>query len=119
MLVDAGYLLGAAGTLLGSVDRSALEIDHPKLLIALIEEAQSQTGMPVLRLLWYDGAPNSRPTPKHRSFRLRPGVEVRLRELVERNGRVQQKGVGQLPAARPHRAGPQPRRGRRRARLRW
>lgn len=94
VLVDAGYLLGAAATLLGGeVDRGTLEIDHAKLLEALIEEAQTQTGMPVLRLLWYDGAFNSQPTPEHRTLRVLPDVKVRLGELVKRDGRVQQKGV--------------------------
>jgi hypothetical protein len=64
VLVDAGYLLGAAGTLLsGSSDRGALQTDYAELIEALIGEAQEQTGMPVLRLLWYDGAFNSQPTP--------------------------------------------------------
>lgn len=94
VLVDAGYLLGAAGTLLGGeADRGTLEVDHAKLLEALIEEAQTQTGMPVLRLLWYDGAFNSQPTPEHRTLRVLPDVKVRLGELVKRDGRVQQKGV--------------------------
>jgi uncharacterized LabA/DUF88 family protein len=92
--VDAGYLLGAAGTLLaGDPDRSALEVDYPELASALIEEAQRQCGLPVLRLLWYDGAFNSQPSPDHRSLRVLPDVKVRLGELVVRGGRVQQKGV--------------------------
>lgn len=94
MLVDAGYLLGAAGTLLGGTpDRKALETDYPGLVNALISDAQEQTGMPVLRLLWYDGAVNSQPTPEHRALRVLPDVKVRLGELVTRAGRVQQKGV--------------------------
>lgn len=94
VLVDAGYLLGAAGTLLaGDPDRSALEVDYAELANALIEEAQTQCGLPVLRLLWYDGAFNSQPSPDHRSLRVLPDVKVRLGELVVRGGRVQQKGV--------------------------
>lgn len=94
VLVDAGYLLGAAGTLLGNdVDRGILEVDHSGLMEALIREAQEQTGMPVLRLLWYDGAFDSQPTPEHRTLRVLPDVKVRLGELVRRGNRVQQKGV--------------------------
>jgi uncharacterized LabA/DUF88 family protein len=94
ILVDAGYLLGAAGTLVaGDSDRSGLEVDHAPLALALIEEAESQTGMPVLRLLWYDGAFNSQPSPEHRTLRVLPDVKVRLGELVVRGGRLQQKGV--------------------------
>lgn len=94
MLVDAGYLLGAAGTLLGgSPDRGTLQTDYSGLVTALIAEAQKQTGMPVLRLLWYDGAFNSQPSPDHRTLRVLPDVKVRLGELVKRDNRVQQKGV--------------------------
>ena len=94
MLVDAGYLLGAAGTLLvGSPDRGPLQTDYPGLVQALIVEAELQTGMPVFRLLWYDGAFNSRPTPEHRALRVLPDVKVRLGELVQRGERVEQKGV--------------------------
>ncbi len=94
ILVDAGYLLGAAGTLVArDPDRSALEVDHAKLADALIHEAEVQTGLPVLRLLWYDGAFNSRPGPEHRTLRVLADVKVRLGELVVRAGRLQQKGV--------------------------
>ena len=94
ILVDAGYLLGAAGTLVArDPDRSALEVDHAELADALIHEAEVQTGLPVLRLLWYDGAFNSRPGPEHRTLRVLADVKVRLGELVVRAGRLQQKGV--------------------------
>lgn len=90
ILVDAGYLLGAAGTLVArDPDRSALEVDHAKLADALIHEAEVQTGLPVLRLLWYDGAFNSRPGPEHRTLRVLADVKVRLGELVVRAGRLQ------------------------------
>jgi uncharacterized LabA/DUF88 family protein len=94
VLVDAGYLLGSAGSLLrGNVDRSGLLIDYPGLIEALIGEASSQTGLPVLRLLWYDGAFDSKPTPEHRTLRVLPDVKVRLGELVSRAGKTVQKGV--------------------------
>lgn len=94
MLVDAGYLLGAAGTLLaGSPDRGALQTDYSGLVSALSAEAEEQTGMPLLRLLWYDAAFNSQPTQEHRALRVLPDVKVRLGELVKRGERVQQKGV--------------------------
>ena len=94
MLVDAGYLLGAAGTLLaGSPDRGRLQADYPGLVRALIVEAEQQTGMPVLRLLWYDGAFNSQPASEHRALRVLPDVKVRLGELVKRGERLEQKGV--------------------------
>lgn len=94
ILVDAGYLLGAAGTLVArDPDRAALEVDYAELVQALIDEATAQTGLVVLRLLWYDGAFNGQPSPEHRALRVLPDVKVRLGELVVRSGRVQQKGV--------------------------
>jgi uncharacterized LabA/DUF88 family protein len=94
VLVDARYLLGAAGTLVaGDADRSALEVDYTLLAQELIREAESQTGLPVLRLLCYDGAFNLQPTSEHRTLRVLPDVKVRLGELVNRGGRVQQEGV--------------------------
>lgn len=94
ILVDAGYLLGAAGSLLtGTADRAGLVVDYPALTKTLIDEAANQTGMPVLRLLWYDGAFDSKPTPEHRALRVLPDVKVRLGELVARDGRTVQKGV--------------------------
>lgn len=64
--LDTGYLLGAAGTLLGG-DRSALAVEYAALVQELIAEAEQQSGLPVLK--------------------------VRLGELVMRGGRPQQKGV--------------------------
>src|SRR5262249_4402023 len=94
ILVDAGYLLGATGTLLtGDADRSRLQVDYLGLVQALIAKAQNQTGLPMLRLLWYDGAPDSRPTAEHRALRVLPDVKVRLGELVTRGGKTMQKGV--------------------------
>lgn len=94
VLVDAGYLLGAGGSLLGrDLDRARLEVDHAELVRELLAEAQARTGLPVLRLLWYDGAFEARPTSEHRVLSVLPDVKVRLGVLVKRNGRVQQKGV--------------------------
>lgn len=94
VFVDAGYLLGAAGSLIGGEpDRRNLQVDYESLVEGLIAEAQKQTGLPVLRLLWYDGALNAQPTLEHRNLRVLPDVKVRLGELVRRGGRLQQKGV--------------------------
>lgn len=94
VLVDAGYLLGAAATLItGESDRSTIRVDHAALVAALIDEAARQSGLPVLRVLWYDGAPGGRLQPEHRALSTLPDTKVRLGELVRRSGRWQQKGV--------------------------
>lgn len=94
VLVDAGYLLGAAATVLAEDrSRSSLTVDYPALVGAIIAEAEHRTGLPVLRVLWYDGAPDALPTPEHRSLSVLPDVKVRLGMLVWHNGKVEQKGV--------------------------
>lgn len=94
VLVDAGYLLGAAGTALAN-DRSRLPlvVDYTALIAGIIEEAEKQTGLPILRVLWYDGSYDARPTPEHQALGVLPHVKVRLGVLVRRGDKVEQKGV--------------------------
>ncbi|MET8816140.1 NYN domain-containing protein [Streptomyces sp. NPDC004549] len=94
VLVDAGYLLGAAATLLaGDAARSRLSVDHTGLIQQIRERAQTETGQPLLRIYWFDGAPDRVPQPEHRRLRVMPRVTVRLGMLTRVGGRVQQKGV--------------------------
>jgi uncharacterized LabA/DUF88 family protein len=94
VLVDAGYLLGAAATLLaGDAARSRLSVDHGGLIQQIRERAQTETGQPLLRIYWFDGAPDRVPQPEHRRLRVMPRVTVRLGMLTRVDGRFQQKGV--------------------------
>lgn len=94
VLVDAGYLLGAAGTILAEDrTRASLVVDYASLVRGILEEAQMQTGLPVLRVLWYDGSFDALPTQEHRALGVLPDVKVRLGILSRREGRVEQKGV--------------------------
>lgn len=94
VLVDAGYLLGAAATLLtGDAARSRLSVDHAGLIQQIRERAQTETGQPLLRIYWFDGAPDRVPQPEHRRLRVMPRVTVRLGMLTRIDGRFQQKGV--------------------------
>ncbi|MER5376270.1 NYN domain-containing protein [Streptomyces sp. NPDC002553] len=94
VLVDAGYLLGAAATLLtGDAARSRLSIDHAGLIQQIRDRAQTETGQPLLRIYWFDGAPDRVPQPEHRRLRVMPRVTVRLGMLTRADGRFQQKGV--------------------------
>jgi uncharacterized LabA/DUF88 family protein len=94
VLVDAGYLLGAAATLLtGDAARSRLSVNHAKLIQQIRERAQTETGQPLLRIYWFDGAPDRVPQPEHRRLRVMPRVTVRLGMLTRVEGRFQQKGV--------------------------
>ncbi|MEU2377632.1 NYN domain-containing protein [Streptomyces misionensis] len=94
VLVDAGYLLGAAASLLaGEPSRSRITVDHTALIQALRERAESDTERPLLRIYWFDGAPDRVPQPEHRRLRVMPRVTVRLGALTRSDGRWAQKGV--------------------------
>ncbi|MEV8093954.1 NYN domain-containing protein [Kitasatospora sp. NPDC085879] len=94
VLVDAGYLLGAAASLLvGEPARSRVTVDHTVLITALRERAEAETGLPLLRVYWFDAAPDRRPLPEHRRLRVLPRVTVRLGALTRAEGRWVQKGV--------------------------
>ncbi|MFH9398266.1 NYN domain-containing protein [Streptomyces sp. NPDC017638] len=94
VLVDAGYLLGAAASLLaGEPSRSRITVDHTALIHALRERAESDTERPLLRIYWFDGAPDRVPQPEHRRLRVMPRVTVRLGALTRSDGRWAQKGV--------------------------
>ncbi|MEV8560085.1 NYN domain-containing protein [Streptomyces sp. NPDC051917] len=94
VLVDAGYLLGAAASLLaGEPSRSRITVDHSALIQALRERAESDTERPLLRIYWFDGAPDRVPQPEHRRLRVMPRVTVRLGALTRSDGRWAQKGV--------------------------
>ncbi|MFJ6407340.1 NYN domain-containing protein [Streptomyces hydrogenans] len=94
VLVDAGYLLGAAASLLaGEPSRSRISVDHAGLIQQLRERAETETGLPLLRIYWFDGAPDRVPQPEHRRLRVMPRVTVRLGALTRSDGRWAQKGV--------------------------
>ncbi|MER5884465.1 NYN domain-containing protein [Streptomyces sp. NPDC001941] len=94
VLVDAGYLLGAAASLLaGEPARSRITVDHTALIQGLRELAEADTARPLLRIYWFDGAPDRVPQPEHRRLRVMPRVTVRLGALTRSDGRWAQKGV--------------------------
>lgn len=94
VLVDAGYLLGAAASLLaGEPARPRIAVDHAGLIQGLRELAEADTGCALLRIYWFDGAPDRVPQPEHRRLRVMPRVTVRLGALTRSDGRWAQKGV--------------------------
>jgi uncharacterized LabA/DUF88 family protein len=94
VLVDAGYLLGAAASLLaGEPSRPRITVDHAALIQALRDRAEADTGRALLRIYWFDGAPDRVPQPEHRRLRVMPRVTVRLGALTRSDGRWAQKGV--------------------------
>ncbi len=94
VLVDAGYLLGAAASLLaGEPTRSRITVDHAELIQGLRQRAEADTERPLLRIYWFDGAPDRVPQPEHRRLRVMSRVTVRLGALTRSDGRWAQKGV--------------------------
>ena len=95
VLVDAGYVLAAAANVVsGDPGRPGIDVDYPGLVTALTERAVVETGLPVLRVYWYDAAPATGPTREQRLLRVLDGVKLRLGKLVRRDdGKYEQKGV--------------------------
>jgi uncharacterized LabA/DUF88 family protein len=89
--VDAGYLLASAATrLTGTSLRSGVDVDHRRLIEAMVDQVETASGLPLLRVNWYDSARNGVPDAVQERIGLLPRVKVRL-------GRVsysgEQKGV--------------------------
>ncbi len=91
LYVDAGYLLASAATLMtGTSLRSSINVNHERLISALVEKAEESSGLPLLRVNWYDSAKKGIPDVVQDRIGLLPRVKLRL-------GRVgwdgEQKGV--------------------------
>lgn len=94
VLVDAGYLLGAAATLIVPDGiRNSVIADYRPMLADIIEQATEQTGLPVLRVYWYDAWYDGKPAAEHLVLGNLPDVKVRLGVLVRHGHRIEQKGV--------------------------
>lgn len=94
VLVDAAYLLGAAATLIVPDGiRNAVIADYRPMLADIIERATEQTGLPVLRVYWYDAWYDGKPAAEHLVLGNLPDVKVRLGVLVRHGHRIEQKGV--------------------------
>ncbi|MBK7722459.1 MAG: NYN domain-containing protein [Austwickia sp.] len=94
VLVDAGYLLGAAATLIVPDGiRNSVIADYRPMLADIITQAAEQTGLPVLRVYWYDAWYDGKPAAEHLVLGNLPDVKVRLGVLVRHGHRIEQKGV--------------------------
>lgn len=89
--VDAGYLIAAAATrVTGTSLRSGVTVDHEALITAIIDQVERASGLPTLRVNWYDSAANGVPNEKQRQIAMLPRVKVRLGRLSYSG---EQKGV--------------------------
>src|SRR5439155_13863806 len=93
MFVDAGYLLAAGGALCcASRRRAEVVCNYPELVRALIGHARGHCGLELLRVYWYDGAPDAVPLADHLAIGELPNVKLRLGRLSGNK----QKGVDSL-----------------------
>jgi NYN domain len=92
LYVDAGYLMAAASTrVTGTSLRSATEMDVAGLLAALTAQVERDSGLPLLRIHWYDaGTRSGGPGGNQRDIATLAKVKIRLGR-VGFNG--EQKGV--------------------------
>jgi uncharacterized LabA/DUF88 family protein len=94
VFVDAGYLFAQGSALLTGQKRTRgeIEIDLDAVLNALDELAGRLSGVPLLRIYWYDGTATG-PTPQHLAVAYKPRVKLRLGFV---NTAGEQKGVDSL-----------------------
>lgn len=79
LYVDAGYLLAAAATrVTGTSLRNGINVEFGSMIEALIRQAEQISGLPVLRLHWYDSAKNGVPDRQQERIGELPKVKLRL-----------------------------------------
>jgi hypothetical protein len=96
VFVDAGYLFASGSKLVAGskLTRSQLHLDHERVLALLASLAGELTGLPLLRMYWYDGA-SVGPSATHVALAYRPQVKLRLGLVNPEGG---QEGVDELLA---------------------
>lgn len=94
LMVDAGYVYAAGGMLIyNTTARHELRLNPAALRDVLDRFGRDQSGARMLRMYWYDGAPDRSPTPEHRLIASQQGIQLRLGRLTPKGG---QKGVDSL-----------------------
>ena len=94
IFVDAGYVFAQGSALLvgEKLPRSEILIDHEAAARAFADFASKVSGVPLLRIYWYDGT-SVGPTAQHLTLAHLDNVKVRLGFV---NNAGQQKGVDSL-----------------------
>ncbi len=94
VFVDAGYLFaqGSKEVCGAKLPRRNIRLDHGVLIGKLKDFAERLSGLPLLRIYWYDGTSQG-PTPQHITLAAQADVKVRLGFV---NLRGEQKGVDSL-----------------------
>jgi len=93
LFVDVGYLLAAAATrVTGTWLRGGVVISYPNLVSGIIKQAERESGLPALRIHWYDSGskPGGAPDSTKEMIGELPRVKLRLGRLSPHG---EQKGV--------------------------
>lgn len=92
--VDAGYLFAAGAQLISGKNRprGELQLNYDAVLEEIERLAASVSGLPLLRIYWYDGT-STGPTSQHLTLAFKPCVKLRLGFV---NALGEQKGVDSL-----------------------
>jgi uncharacterized LabA/DUF88 family protein len=79
LYIDAGYLLASAATrVTGTSLRNGIHVDYRPLIESLIQQAEETSGLPVLRVHWYDSAKDGVPNAQQERIGELPRVKLRL-----------------------------------------
>lgn len=94
VFIDAGYLFaqGSKEVCGSKLTRRNILLDHATLIAKLKDFAEKLSGLPLLRIYWYDGTSQG-PTPQHITLADQTDVKVRLGFV---NLKGEQKGVDSL-----------------------
>src|SRR6478609_835566 len=93
LYVDVGYLLAAAATrVTGTSLRKGIVVSYPDLVARLIADAERASGLPLLRMHWYDSGnrPGGNPDSTQEAIGMLPRVKLRLGRTSPQG---EQKGV--------------------------
>ena len=93
LYVDVGYLLAASATrVTGTSLRSGVVVSYPDLVARLVAAAEEASGMPLLRVHWYDSGRRSggAPDASQEAIGMLPRVKLRLGRISPQG---EQKGV--------------------------
>ncbi|MFE6864494.1 NYN domain-containing protein [Nocardia sp. NPDC057668] len=89
--IDAGYLLASAATrVTGTSLRKGIHVEYAPLITSLIDTAEARSGLPLLRVHWYDSADKG--VPDKQQERIGELAKVKLR-LGRFGFNGEQKGV--------------------------
>lgn len=94
IFVDAGYLFASGSKLLANerLPRRQLQLNHQRVIQCLQELSTTLSGLPLLRIYWYDGATLT-PSPQQVALAYCANVKVRIGPMSPEGG---QEGVDEL-----------------------